>query len=85
MMRFEQLHSLQGVLMRAFFVYDGAGRTMALGAVPQGSSPGFCVMKARRYERDLPRVAAVERLCGVPVRRHRYSYKGRKRVVEVAA
>lgn len=79
--RFEQLHSKQGVLMRAFFVYNRRGKVLALGAVRHGDSLGYCLMHAKRLENDLPLVQAVERLTapvtGVTVRRHEWE-KGRK-------
>jgi hypothetical protein len=60
--------SLQGTLIRGFNVVNSRGRTLALGALPGIDSPGFCIMHARRYDRDRVLVAAVERLIGFPVR-----------------
>jgi len=68
---------LQGVLMRAFSVRNRRGKVLAIGAVPNPKSPGFVIMRARRYENDADLRRAIERLTGIAPRVHEWQ-TGRK-------
>ncbi len=57
-----------GEVMAGFFVRASDGKVLAIGAT--GS---FLVMKAKRYEHDLPLVAKIERLAGLQARHNQRS------------
>ena len=63
-----QWYSLQGTLLRAFEVTNSKGKMLAIGAIPAGNDAGFCVMHAKRYQRDSDLVQAITRLTGITPR-----------------
>ena len=64
----DQLVSLQGDTMRAFFVRNRKKKVLAIGATATASDPGFVIPKAKRYARDLSLCVAISRLTGVPIK-----------------
>jgi hypothetical protein len=57
-----------GQELRGFWVANSRGHGLALGAVPTADDPGFVVMRAKRYERDLDLCRKVRQLTGMTPR-----------------
>ena len=65
MIQVQQMQTIRGDRLAGFWIVDRNGRRLAIGS---DGAAGFCLMLAKRYQRDRDLVAAIQRLTGRQVR-----------------
>ena len=68
MLTIDRLYTIQGVRCCGFFVRNGRGKVIALGADSSSTSDGFVSIGAKRYAKDVDLCRSVWKLTGLPVK-----------------
>jgi hypothetical protein len=65
MLSIERLHAIDGHLLAGFFVRNGAGKVVAIGAF---CKDGFVMPARKRYARDIDLCRKVAEITGEPIK-----------------